>query len=220
MTIRNPNDGSTYVVKYMNIMGRAGVIRVILHLGGAEYKNEFIQMESVKDHRGDYPFGQVPVLVETKPDGTRFELGESLAIQHYLAEKFGLLGSNPQEAALYKSIGFNIYFELYNHCFASRIPIQEAIADPTSEFRTKALPQFLQCHEGWLRKNGDNGYYFGNSLTYPDLVLLNWVRLMASLGYQIDKESPIKKLEDTLKELPEWNGKYDDFSPVSTFNVE
>ncbi|KAF9359011.1 hypothetical protein BGX34_008588, partial [Mortierella sp. NVP85] len=213
MAIHNPNDNSTYVVKYMNLMGRAGIIRAILHLAGATYTNEFIQLESVKDNRSAYPFGHVPVLVETRADGTTFELGEALAIEHYVAEKFGLLGSTPQEAALRKSVGFNIYLELYHHCFASSTPIKDAIADPTSEFMTNALPQFLQCHERWLRNNGNNGYYFGDSISYPDLVLLNWVRLLTVLGLQIDENSPIKKLENTIKALPEWKGRYDDFSP-------
>lgn len=53
----------------------------MLHLAGAPYKNELIQLESVKDHRSGYPFGHVPVLVETQADGKTFELGEALAIE-------------------------------------------------------------------------------------------------------------------------------------------
>lgn len=84
---------------------------------------------------------------------------------------------------------------------------------------TKALPHFIQCHERWLHKNGNNGFYFGDSITYPDLVLLNWVRLLTILGLPLDDNSPIKKLENTIKALPEWKEKYDDFSPISMIDV-
>ncbi|KAF9931056.1 hypothetical protein FBU30_010885 [Linnemannia zychae] len=210
------NQQSTFVVKYMKANGRAGIIRPILHLSGAQYSNEFVTAEDVAADRAALPFGHVPVLIETKPDGTKLELGESLAIEQYLAEKFHLLGSTPEDAAVYKSIGLNIYFELYNHCFAAKTPIQEAIADPNSDFRSKALPQFIACHERWLNKNGNNGHYFGDKLTYPDLCLLHWARLIQTLGVQLDEKSPIKKLEATIKELEAWKGKYDAFHPFGS----
>ncbi|KAF8941048.1 hypothetical protein EDD21DRAFT_400153 [Dissophora ornata] len=216
MGLCNPNDNSSYIVKYMNLMGRAGLIRVILHLAGANYKNEFITMDQVAANRSAFPFGHLPVLVETRPDGTTFELAEAIAIEHYLAEKFGILGSTPQDAALYKSVGLNIYFELYVYCFASPTPIQEQIADPSSDFNTKALPHFIKCHEGWLNRNGNNGHYFGSGLTYPDLVMMNWARLLEAFGVKLDEKSPIKKLTVTLAAMEEWKGEYENFHP---FNV-
>ncbi|KAG0359958.1 hypothetical protein BC939DRAFT_146850 [Gamsiella multidivaricata] len=218
MTFRNPNDGSTYVVKYMNLMGRAAIVRTILHLAGAEYKNEFVEKDAVGLNRAAYPFGHVPVLIETRADGTAFELAETIAIEHYLAEKFGLLSSSsPQEVALQKSVAFNIFFELYQHCFLPQKPIQETIQDPISELRTKVLPQFIHVQERWLNKNGNNGHYFGDRLSYPDLVLLNWVRVLEAIGYKWEDEaSPIKKLEATVKAMPEWKGQFDAFHPFNT----
>lgn len=58
-----------------------GIIRPILHLKGAQYSNEIVTLEDVAANRADYPFGHIPVLIETKPDGTKFELGESIAIE-------------------------------------------------------------------------------------------------------------------------------------------
>ncbi|KAF9434966.1 hypothetical protein BGZ76_007121 [Entomortierella beljakovae] len=213
MTIQIPSDDSTYVIKYMNLMGRAGVTRVLLHLAGVKYTNEFVSLEDVTANKDKYPFGHVPLLIEKRSDGTTFELGEAIAIEQYLAEKFGLLGSNIQERAQYKSVALNIYLELYTYCFASAIPIQQQIADKESEFNTKALPQFIKSHETWLKKNGNNGHYFGTTLTYPDLVMLNWFRVIESLGVTFEESSPIKKLEQVVKELKEWKGQYDAFHP-------
>ncbi|KAG0000358.1 hypothetical protein BGZ80_000360 [Entomortierella chlamydospora] len=216
MTLQYQKDESTYVVKYMNLMGRAGIIRVLLHLAEAKYTNEFIPIEQVSGDKSALPFGHVPVLIEHRADGTTLELGEALAIEQYLAEKFGLLGSNPQEAAIYRSVALNIYLELYQYCFASATPIQEQIADKNSEFMMKALPQFIKCHESWLNKNGNNGHYFGSKLSYPDLVLLNWTRVLEGLGIKFEEDSPIKKLEETIRVMEEWKGQYDNFHPFKT----
>ncbi|KAF9182568.1 hypothetical protein BGZ51_003218 [Haplosporangium sp. Z 767] len=218
MTLPFKSDNSTYVVKYMNLMGRAGLVRVILHLCGADYKNEFVTMDQVAANKNDYPFGHVPVLVETRADGTTFELAETIAIEQYLAEKFGLLGSNPQEAALYRSVALNIYLELFTHFLSKTPTIQEAIKDPQSVFNTQALPQFIATHERWLNKNGNNGHYFGDQLTLPDLVLLNWVRVLEISGVQFKESSPIKKVEQTIKAMKEWKGQYDAYHPFS--NIE
>ena len=58
-----------------------GLSRAMLHLKGAKYTNEFVTADDVAANRAAFPFGHVPVLIETKPDGTVFELGESIAIE-------------------------------------------------------------------------------------------------------------------------------------------
>ncbi|KAF9211533.1 hypothetical protein BGZ59_007943 [Podila verticillata] len=213
------HNDNTYVVKYLTVLGRACNARIMLHLSGAKYTNEFVTNEQVAADRAAFPFGKVPVLVVNRPDGTSFEFGESIAIEHYLAEKLGFLSSNLDEATVMKSVAFNIYFELYSHCFAGKIPIQEAVADPASEFNTKALPEFITCHERWLNKNGNNGHYFGDKLTYPDIALVSWVRIMDGLGVTMKETSPIKKLEQTVKRLKEWDGKYEAFHPFGVIPV-
>ncbi|KAF9903903.1 hypothetical protein EC991_003194 [Linnemannia zychae] len=219
MTAQSNGNDSTFVLHYMKAMGRAVTIRVMLHLKGVKYTNKVITADEVAADRAALPFGQVPVLIETKADGTTLELGESLAIEHYLAEKFGWLGATAEEAALLKSISLNIYFSLYNNCFVAKVPINEAIADPQSAFNTKALPLFIATHERWLLKNGNNGHFFGDKLTYPDLTMLHWIRLFEGLGVKLDDKSPIKKVEATVKAMEEWQGKYDAFHPFSSIDV-
>ncbi|KAG0059114.1 hypothetical protein BGZ89_000695 [Linnemannia elongata] len=194
-------------------------IRVMLHLKGVKYTNKVITAEEVAADRAALPFGQVPVLIETKADGTTLELGESLAIEHYLAEKFGWLGTTPEESATLKSISLNIYFNLYNNCFVPKTPIHESIADPSSVFNTKILPLFIATQERWLMKNGNNGHYWGDKLTYPDLTLLHWIRLFEGLGVKLDEEGPIKKVEKTVMAMEEWKGKFGAFHPFSSIDA-
>ncbi|KAF9098058.1 hypothetical protein BGX29_007818 [Mortierella sp. GBA35] len=73
---------STFVVKYMNLIGGAGnllipsmgIMRVLLHLTGQNYSKGFVAPDSVANDRNNYPFGHVPVLIEAMPDGSTFEL--------------------------------------------------------------------------------------------------------------------------------------------------
>ena len=53
----------------------------MLHLKDIKYTNKVITAAEVAADRAALPFGQVPVLIETKADGTILELGESLAIE-------------------------------------------------------------------------------------------------------------------------------------------
>ncbi|KAF9213721.1 hypothetical protein CPC16_001172 [Podila verticillata] len=205
---------STFVIKYLPLIGRAGVIHSILHLSGAEYKNEFVAKDEIAAHREKFPFGHVPVLIETLPDGSTFELGEAIAIEHYLAEKYNLFGSTPQETALIKSVATNIYLELADNLFS------KDAAAKRSEFESEVLPRFTLCHERWLDQNGNNGHYFGDRLTYADLVLVNWLRVMSKMGITIDESSSLKKVEKKLSELPEWRGKYEYYHPFNSLEEE
>ncbi|KAF9316366.1 hypothetical protein BG003_002049 [Podila horticola] len=205
---------STFIVKYLPLIGRAGVIHAILHLSGAEYKTEHVSREEIAAHREKFPFGHVPVLIETLPDGSTFELGEAIAIEHYLAEKYSLLGSTPQESARIKSVATNIYLELADNLFSADAAAKRA------EFEREVLPRFTLCHERWLEQNGNNGHYFGDKLTYADLVLLNWLRVMSMVGVTIEESSPLKKVEKVLSELPEWKGKYEYYHPFNSLEKE
>ncbi|KAG0358754.1 hypothetical protein BG005_001878 [Podila minutissima] len=191
-----------------------GVIHAILHLSGAEYKTEYVSREEIAAHREKFPFGHVPVLIEALPDGSTFELGEALAIEHYLAEKYNLLGSTPQESARIKSVATNIYLELADNLFSADAAAKRA------EFEREVLPRFTLCHERWLEQNGNNGHYFGDRLTYADLVLLNWLRVMSMVGITIEESSPLKKVEKVLSELPEWKGKYEFYHPFNSLEKE
>jgi hypothetical protein len=43
--------------------------------------------------------------------------------------------------------------------------------------------------------------------------------LFEGLGVKLDEESPIKKVEKTIKALEEWKGKYDAFHPFSSIDA-
>ncbi|KAI1320109.1 hypothetical protein EDD11_002081 [Mortierella claussenii] len=115
----------------------------------------------------------------------------------YPADKLGLLDSAPRRSRAHTSqwLALNIYFELYHSCLRRPIPVLKQAADPTSEFMTKALSNFIKVHKAWLNKNGNNGLYFGQELTYSDLKLLNRVQVPGTRGVSFSESRSINKLE-------------------------
>lgn len=71
-----------------------------------------------------------------------------------------------------------------------------------------------------MEQNGNNGHYFGDRLTYADLVLVNWLLVMSRMGITIDESSSLKKVEKMLSELPEWRGKYEYYHPLNSLEKE
>lgn len=43
--------------------------------------------------------------------------------------------------------------------------------------------------------------------------------MMQGLGVKLDENSPVKKLENTLKEMEEWKGMYDTFHPFGSVDA-
>ena len=89
---------STYKLIYFNGKGRAELARFIFVQADVKYEDERIT-SGWMELKPKTPFGSLPVLVE---DGK--ELGGSVAIARYLAEKFGLAGANAFENAEIASI--------------------------------------------------------------------------------------------------------------------
>ena len=99
-----------YTIHYFPIRGLAELPRLIMEVGGLQYKNTYpSDWPKEKSHT---PFGQVPILTErhlsprdkTTQVGHDFKLAQSGAITRYLARKVGLAGSSEQEIAMIESI--------------------------------------------------------------------------------------------------------------------
>ena len=90
---------STYKLTYFNAKGRAELTRLVFAQAGVEYTDERIAREEWPARKPHTPFGVLPVL---EVDGK--QLGGSMVIARYVAEKLGVAGSNDFENALIASI--------------------------------------------------------------------------------------------------------------------
>ncbi|PVU94766.1 hypothetical protein BB561_002275 [Smittium simulii] len=154
---------SSYKVVYFPVPGRAQIIREILNLAGAKWENSVPNWPADKDAQ---PFNRLPVLIEAKPDGTEFVLTESSVISRYLASKYGVLSSDSYERARQEQLADQIAdsYEAYViHNYKLKNDESKAELEKTLRF-------LFSKHESILAAN-PSGFYHGESISYPDLVL-------------------------------------------------
>ncbi|KAJ3127276.1 hypothetical protein HK098_006550 [Nowakowskiella sp. JEL0407] len=160
---------STYKVHYFKLRGRAEVTRIILEYVGAKWENVHPEWPAAKSIT---PYGQLPFIEETDETGKTFALAQSHAIERYLSKKYGLLGSNDQEAAQIDSVA-ECFIDILDRlmAWAWAKDGEEKETKKKAYFETQ-IPSFIQTQEALLEKNGSNGYYFGNKTTLPDLAFV------------------------------------------------
>ncbi|KAJ3031270.1 hypothetical protein HK097_005481 [Rhizophlyctis rosea] len=156
-----------YEIEYFPVPGRAEVARLILAAAGAEWSDKSVTWGEWNDKKDGTPFGQMPVLVEYKKDEETFRVAQAHTIERYLARKFGFAGSSEQDMAILDSIG-ELHTALY--MFTRGAPEVERPA-LKAKFLSTSLPTTYKFHQRFLQKNGDNGHYLGQSLTWPDIYL-------------------------------------------------
>lgn len=79
---------------------RGDECRLALHVAGADFHDERLARESWAELKETTPFGALPILeIEGKP-----ALAESNAILSYVGRRFGLLPSDPWEAARHEAL--------------------------------------------------------------------------------------------------------------------
>ncbi|KAL6057181.1 glutathione [Balamuthia mandrillaris] len=160
---------------YFNLVGRAEVPRLLLELAGVDY--EYVSLaymgapgldwaEYKSKHGEDMAFGQVPRYQE--PDG--LDLVQSNAIARYLANKHGFNGANETEAALIDQFNEGVV-DFSNASTKILFGPEASKAELYSKFLSEDLPKWLGFFERALAKNGSNGFFVGEKVSYADLHL-------------------------------------------------
>ena len=187
----------TYKLYYFNGRGRAELARFIFVQAGVQYEDVRIEGAKWPELKPTMPFGQMPVL---EVDGTR--IANSIVIARYLAEEFGLAGSNSFENSLLAGI-----VEAVNDYLAEGVKIhfeknEEKKAEMEKTYTEKTLPFGLAKLEA-LGSTNDNGYLWGNKLTWADLAFFNWISgVIARNPAVLDNYPSLKKLKQTVETLP------------------
>ncbi len=139
-----------------------------LEEAGAEYESVPVNMKEREHKQPKFlklnPNGQVPVLI----DGD-FVLTESIAINHYIAEKFkpSLAGSTPVEKALVLQwglwSGFNLqrYFGMLTRHHWTGVKDEKTMAEAKEN-----LDRFIAVLEGALK---EKGFLVGDHFTLADI---------------------------------------------------
>ena len=187
----------TYKLHYFNGRGRAELTRLIFAQAGIPYEDIRIELKQWPELKPTMPFGQVPVL---EVGGTR--IAHSSVIARYLAEEFGMAGSNLLENSQVAGIAAAAN-DMFEDLVKARIEKDEGRkAQMQKDYREKAVPFALAKFEA-LSSTNKNGYLWGDKLTWADLAFFNWISIIASRAPAIlDKFPSLKKLKETVETLP------------------
>lgn len=195
-----PADANKFQLKYFDIKGAAEGSRLLFAIAGEDYEDARFaltpgKMESpafdAAKEAGDLAanLDRAPVLVA--PDGTT--IGQSRAVERFLARRFGLMGESEEDAAVVDCLA--------EHCrdvkdaqmrkrfsmFVKDRTEEEKAKDRTEWFETD-MPAMLAKIEASVRLTSRaEGCAFGSSLSYADVCI-----------YQMLRETFPAYAEDTL----------------------
>ena len=187
----------TYKLHYFNGKGRAELARLIFAQAGVPYEDVRIDLKKWPDLKSTMPFGKLPVL---EVDGKC--IAHSIVIARYLAETFGLAGSNLLENSQLAGIA-----EAVNDLFEDMVKIRlekddQKKAQMRKDYKEKTLSFALAKFEA-LGSTNANGYLWGDKLTWADLAFFSWISLLTSRApATLDEYPHLKKLKQTVETLP------------------
>ncbi|KAG0238151.1 hypothetical protein BGW42_007142 [Actinomortierella wolfii] len=173
----SPKSDSTFVLYYFKLHGSAAAIRAMLCHANVVWKDKFTSFGAEWEaEKPKTPFGALPILYETRPDGEERMLPETSAIERYLARKFGFMGSDDWEEAQ-----INVFVSLIEEAAKTwffrifEAEGDEARAKKTQEWIDKDFAKLIAHVEAQLDKNDLCGHIIGRKTTYADLLLDGWL---------------------------------------------
>eukprot|EP01102_Stenamoeba_stenopodia_P021721 TRINITY_DN8834_c0_g1_i1.p1 TRINITY_DN8834_c0_g1~~TRINITY_DN8834_c0_g1_i1.p1 ORF type:complete len:225 (-),score=67.73 TRINITY_DN8834_c0_g1_i1:144-818(-) len=186
----------TFTVLYYEGQGLGELPRNLIRVGGLNLKNEFVDDDSLKALKPQLAFGQVPRLTVTNKNGDKvFEVVQSRAIVHYLANLVKYYGSSFEEAALVD--------QFYEGVRDANEGISRAWwgdnrdKDTAAYLASGKLNDSLSRYENFLSKS-TSGFLVGNSPSFADIALFTFIE-----DYEILNKSEIDPKYENLRKLKE-----------------
>ena len=187
---------STYKLVYFNLKGRAELTRLIFAQAGVEYTDERVAFQDWPARAPHTPFGSLPVL---EVNGQ--QLGGSLVIARYVAEKHGLGGANDWENALIAN-ALDALSDLIQKERPFRFEKDEAKKAELKKEYEDEIHFTLKNLEKLVGAN-KSGWFVGSKLTYGDLAVFNALDNFAIWFPNIqDKYPSLSQLKKRVGELP------------------
>lgn len=121
----------------------------------------------------DINMGKVPVLEV----GSAFRLPQSKAIERYLARKFGMMGSTPEEEAWVDAMAEHVrdINDAYNRKGITFMKDEEKKAELTRTWFDEELPELLGKFEKAL-PGTSAGFAVGNKMSYADVTIFKLLK--------------------------------------------
>ncbi|KAJ2784343.1 hypothetical protein GGI15_002290 [Coemansia interrupta] len=199
----------SYVLRYFAATGIAETSRLLLTASNVDWTEEHPEWPQAK---ADQPFGRLPVLLESDgSSGSEYVLSESPTIERYLARKHGFIPNDLQLASRQEEIR-----DQQRDVFQAFLNVRKFEGEAKQE-ALKAyhnlVDKMFEVHSRILRENGNNGFHFGNDISFVDLGALALVRTIIDMdGGKLEQERSkylaenltpeFKKLVETLESNP------------------
>jgi glutathione S-transferase len=194
-------------LKYFNINGRAGGIRLLLDYLKVPFTDTYITDEEWPSVKELQPFRQIPVLIING----KYEIAQTTAIYRYIGAKYGAIAENLEEQAICDSFGEHIndlFFKCRAVFKAKSLPLSEEKQKETYEEFTKFFTEnYIPAFVKQLKKSGDK-FVVGNKVTWLDFFLadctdLILVMLSDELPSEVKEQLiPLAKHRDEIFALP------------------
>ena len=181
-------------------MGRAELIRFVFTQAGVPYEDIRLTSEQWAEFKPKTPYGQMPVL---EVDGKM--LAGSGPIERFLAEQYGLAGSNAFENADIASI-LDVIVDLGQRLIQYFYEKDEARkAELKKGLEETHIPKYLGALEKRAAANNSaDGWIYGAKVTYADFgVYLEGAYLLKVMSQNVlDNYPALKKLRESVEKLP------------------
>ncbi|GJJ76152.1 hypothetical protein EMPS_08511 [Entomortierella parvispora] len=210
---------SKFEVQYFGWHALGGTTRYILAIGGANFKS-ITPAEGTwgTEHKAKAPFGYMPLLRETSPDGKyTLLISESDAIERYLSHKFGLLGKNGYEELIINqfvssnnAMAMNLFLRYF-----SILDNEEFKAANKAKLLGGTIPSWIAAHEKHLCENtaavakglkDGNGHYVGETFSLADVktpALVDMIRVISGDDMVSKEKTPaLWKVKETMEASP------------------
>ncbi|KAG9066594.1 hypothetical protein KI688_012502 [Linnemannia hyalina] len=197
---------ASYRLLYFPVLSNGATGRDLLACGGVNWSHA--APADWETEKNKSPFQMVPLLYVTGENGKTATLAETMVIEHYLAKKFSLLGSNEYEESIIKSLHSSS--AAVQNAFAVTVTwnTPEGKAGALGFFTSATLPIWIAAHERHLIDNGNNGHYVGDKLSLADIRTANTIEHLAAqpesatLMAIVNKSAPLTKLRDMVAKHP------------------
>jgi len=199
-------------LKYFDIKGAAETCRVILALGEEDYDDARYKIDPASFQSPDFleakkngdlkmNLNRAPVLITA--DGQT--IGQSKAIERYLARRFGLFGETPEDEAIIDCIA--------EHCrdvkdaartkgFSkfTKNKTEEEKARDRAEWFEKDMPEMLGKIEDAVKETSVKpSYAFGTSPSYADVAI--WALLRDCMATDLEDTTKAAEKCETLNAI-------------------
>ena len=189
----------TYKLYYFQARGGAELTRWIFIQAGVPYEDVRLSSEEWAEFKPKTPYGCMPVL---EIDGKLY--GGSGPIARYIAEQYGLAGSNELENFELSTI-YDVTQDLVIRIMVIHFEKEDARkAELKKELDETHLPKYLGILNKRITDNGSaDGWIYGNKVTYVDLRIVNMLEFVLKMSPNaLDAYPAITKLKAAVEALP------------------